>query len=292
MTSVAVRLNGVHHAYAADLTVQLVGPQGQTALLMANATNRAGDLTTPRDVLSGEVITVKQGAPTAPRRLTSGVFSQIDPADGAFLVDFPAPAVSSPTADLSVFNGTNPNGTWKLFVADDEGSFGTTGRIAGGWSLDIETTGPAPTPAPTPTPTATPTVITTPAPTPPPSVPLADTSAPTITLDGLPKRLTLAALRKGLAVRVTPSESSTVQATLRAPAKGSTSTTRFPVQLARTTRSPDAGVRTRFALTPALAKLGTRRGTFTVQLEVVATDAAGNRSTITRRITVTAPRRR
>ncbi|WP_249263521.1 calcium-binding protein, partial [Microcystis aeruginosa] len=42
--------------------------------------------------------------------------------------------------DFSVFNSTNPNGTWSLYVVDDVG--GDAGTIAGGWSLDIGTAAP------------------------------------------------------------------------------------------------------------------------------------------------------
>ena len=140
-----VRLNGVHHAFASDVEAQLVGPGGQSSLLLHNATNRPGDVMTPGDVLDGQVITFAADGATAPRVLTSGVFA---PVDGGFALSFPAPAPASPAADLSVFNGTDPNGVWKLFVADDEGSAGTTGVISGGWSLDIQTTGPDPVQVP------------------------------------------------------------------------------------------------------------------------------------------------
>ena len=47
---------------------------------------------------------------------------------------FDAPAPAGPyVADLTVFAGTDPNGTWQLFVMDDAG--GDVGEIAGGWSL-------------------------------------------------------------------------------------------------------------------------------------------------------------
>jgi hypothetical protein len=39
----------------------------------------------------------------------------------------------------SNFNGKNPNGTWKLYIVDDEAL--DTGQIAGGWTLDMTSTG-------------------------------------------------------------------------------------------------------------------------------------------------------
>src|SRR4030095_15354857 len=56
---------------------------------------------------------------------------------------------------LSIFNGTNPNGTWSLYIVDDAG--GDIGQFAGGWTLTITSTGPCVTPTPTPTAAATPT---------------------------------------------------------------------------------------------------------------------------------------
>src|SRR5262249_33156585 len=38
---------------------------------------------------------------------------------------------------LSVFNGTDPNGVWQLFIMDDQGS--DSGVISGGWRLVIST---------------------------------------------------------------------------------------------------------------------------------------------------------
>jgi hypothetical protein len=49
---------------------------------------------------------------------------------------FGTPAPSPPYGSaLSVFNGTDPQGTWRLFVVDDFDS--DSGSIAGGWSLAI-----------------------------------------------------------------------------------------------------------------------------------------------------------
>jgi hypothetical protein len=41
---------------------------------------------------------------------------------------------------LAVFNGTNPAGTWSLYVMDDRAS--NTGSISGGWRLSLQTTVP------------------------------------------------------------------------------------------------------------------------------------------------------
>ena len=48
---------------------------------------------------------------------------------------------------MATFNGTDPNGTWKLFVIDDATHAAPNtniGKIYGGWGLDISTTGPPP----------------------------------------------------------------------------------------------------------------------------------------------------
>src|SRR5690606_18618161 len=55
---------------------------------------------------------------------------------------FPSPAPPNTADDpyvtsLDVFNGTDPNGEWHLFVIDD--ASGDSGSIAGGWSLEIIT---------------------------------------------------------------------------------------------------------------------------------------------------------
>ena len=55
----------------------------------------------------------------------------------------PAPAPSGESA-LSVFDGIDPNGTWKLYIADDSdqpledtGERGSS-TLSGGWELQIK----------------------------------------------------------------------------------------------------------------------------------------------------------
>lgn len=55
VTKVTARLNGVHHRFANDLQVMLVGPGGQSTVLMADVTTRLGDASTqPYSFTGGE----------------------------------------------------------------------------------------------------------------------------------------------------------------------------------------------------------------------------------------------
>ncbi len=67
----------------------------------------------------------------------SGTFKPTNLEDNNGPDVFPAPApIPSDIAELSGFDGSNPNGPWSLWVADDSGADG--GRFAGGWSVTIK----------------------------------------------------------------------------------------------------------------------------------------------------------
>lgn len=286
VTKVTVRLNGVHHGFAGDIHAQLVGPQGQSAVLMANATDRLPPGPQELDVFDGDVLTFSDGAPAPGRRPTTGVFAPFDP---GFLLAFVPPAppnVPPPPASLAVFNGTNPNGAWKLFLVDDndhsETTRPTTGVIAGGWSLDIQTTGPPPVQLPAvqlpavQLPAPDPIIVPGPAVTVAgQGTPAADTTRPTLRLGKLQTRMKLRDFRKGVRVQVTPSEPVTLDTTLSA-----TPRTVFE----RTTKLSRAQT---LVLKPSAKLLGAQKRTFKVRLRFVATDGAANRTTVSRTITVT-----
>jgi len=177
VAKVTIKLNNLNHVFPDDVDMLLVGPGGQNAIIMA-------DVGGPSDAVN-VTLTLDDAAPSSlpdNTALMSGTFKPTNIATGD---PFPAPAPApSGGSALSVFNGTNPNGTWSLYVLDDEST--DSGNLAGGWELNITTDtcgSSTPTPAPTATAAATPTPASTPVPTPTPaatSTP-ASTPAPTAT---------------------------------------------------------------------------------------------------------------
>lgn len=127
-----LRLNDLAHTHPADLEVLLVGPGGQTAILMA-------DVGADPDV---EGITLRlddEAAAALPTgALQSGTFRPTNTSGAAITFNAPAPTGAGVSAALAVFDGTSPNGIWHLFVQDDHGPTGI-GYFEGGWDLEITT---------------------------------------------------------------------------------------------------------------------------------------------------------
>ena len=127
---VSVTLHGLSHSFPDDVDVLLVGPQGQNLVLMSDT---GGSSDAP-----GVTLSFHDGAPALladEGALESGTYR---PTNIGGDDPFPAPAPTpSPATSLSVFNGTEPNGTWRLYIVDDNGV--DFGSLAGGWSLTIAT---------------------------------------------------------------------------------------------------------------------------------------------------------
>jgi subtilisin-like proprotein convertase family protein len=138
VTDVNLTLSGLAHTCTTDLDILLVGPQGQKALVMSDL----GDCST----VIGVNVTLDDAA-TSPlpdnAALTTGTYRPGDNDWGATAEPdvMPAPApdpdVAGTGSALSVFNGTNPNGVWNLYVSDQWS--GDSGQLAGGWSLQVST---------------------------------------------------------------------------------------------------------------------------------------------------------
>jgi subtilisin-like proprotein convertase family protein len=148
ITDVDVTLHGLTHTFPSDLDVLLVGPAGQRALVMSDVAHF--------DAVAGvDLVLDDEAASPLPTNalLQSGTFRPTDSdsyeiyGDTDEFAGDPGDASGDGSA-LSVFDGTDPNGTWKLYVEDDAAD--DTGAIAGGWSLHITTPDTAPAPAPAP----------------------------------------------------------------------------------------------------------------------------------------------
>lgn len=126
ITDLDVTLHGVSHTFPSDLDILLEGPGGQKVMLMSDA-GSSGDLNNTNLTFDDDPAPVPSG-PITGHRFSPTNYGSPD--------NMPAPAPAEPYATaLSVFDGAEANGAYKLYVRDDAG--GDVGQIAGGWSLDI-----------------------------------------------------------------------------------------------------------------------------------------------------------
>lgn len=136
--SVKVTLNGFNHSFPDDVGIVLVGPTG-AALLLQDGAGANPDMVNVTYSLSDA------GSASLPDTTawTAGIYKPTAyytgdsfpvPGPGTVFGN-PGPAGAGTATFSSTFGGTNPNGTWSLYIADfsaaDEGS------ISGGWTLDI-----------------------------------------------------------------------------------------------------------------------------------------------------------
>ncbi len=130
---VTVTLTGLSHGNSNDVDVLLVGPEGQAVVLMDAAgygANLQSPITLTFDDAAAQTLPQLENDPP----LVSGTYQPANYGNHAF--PLPAPTDVNAYSDaLSAFNGTDPNGEWKLFV-QDTGAL-STGSISGGWSLQI-----------------------------------------------------------------------------------------------------------------------------------------------------------
>jgi subtilisin-like proprotein convertase family protein len=134
ISKVTVTLTGLSHTWARDLDVLLVGPAGQKIVLVSDAGGA--------QAATNVTLTFDDGAATSltTGTMTTGLFrpTNLSDNDPAGPDTFASPAPAAPYATtLSTFNGSNPNGTWSLYVVDDY-SLADGGSLTS-WSLQIET---------------------------------------------------------------------------------------------------------------------------------------------------------
>ena len=128
----SVVLNGVNHTRSNDIDVLLQSPSGQNVMLMSDI----GDV----NAINGTYTFIDWRAPMSLNFANPPGTYQ--PTNNGQPDNFPAPGpgnISASTA-LGTFTG-NMNGTWKLFVFDDDGT-GDQGMISGGYTINFDTVAP------------------------------------------------------------------------------------------------------------------------------------------------------
>lgn len=127
VTDVRVSLFLVGHTFPDDLDILLVGPSGQTVMLMSDAGGA--------DDIDDVDLIFQDGAAAVPDSLVilSGIFA---PTNYGTTDSLPAPAPAGPYGSslLSAFN-VSVNGAWSLYVSDDAAA--DVGQIAGGWQIEV-----------------------------------------------------------------------------------------------------------------------------------------------------------
>src|SRR5262249_17875497 len=122
-----VTLNGLTHTNPDDLDIVLQGPNNNVLLMSdSGGTPDAAGVTLTFDDNAANFL--PDDGP-----LVSGTFRPTENIPGGDVL--PAPAPAGPYSfSLSDYNGTNPNGSWRLFVYDDAAV--SVGSLSG-WCLNI-----------------------------------------------------------------------------------------------------------------------------------------------------------
>lgn len=132
-----VTLTNLKHSAPGDISMLLVSPTDARTVLMAKTGARNA-------LVDGVTLTFDDTATASlpqSATITSGTYRPTSYAIAPPPFPVPAPPVPYPT-NLSVMNGSNPNGTWSLFVIDD--TWLDTGVVSNGWVLKLITQGAAP----------------------------------------------------------------------------------------------------------------------------------------------------
>jgi Immunoglobulin I-set domain/Proprotein convertase P-domain len=135
ISQLRVTLFGLSHGFPDDIDLALVAPNGQGIKLMSDTGGSGGN------ALNNITLVFDDAAPgLLPNAgfINPGTYRPTDVNEGVALPDnFPSPGPAAGFAyatNFAQFLGSNPNGTWKLFVVDDHG--GQQGVLTR-WMLDF-----------------------------------------------------------------------------------------------------------------------------------------------------------
>ena len=130
ITNIRLSINNFSHTFPSDVDVVLFGPTGAHSIIFTDALTSS--------TISGRNYTFQIGA-TALSTIASSASGTYDVVNGGSFNGTGTPSAVSST-NLNNFVGTNPNGTWSLYVFDD--ASGDAGSI-GSWSIEITSNEPA-----------------------------------------------------------------------------------------------------------------------------------------------------
>ena len=139
VSAATVTFTNFNHTSPSDVNALLVSPSGQTSLLMAKAGGSHA-------VVNGTFTFDDSASLLMPQSalITSGTYKPTSYAVAT--PPFPVPAPPGPyTASMANFAGSNPNGSWSLYIIDDTPL--DSGAISNGWSLNLSTAALVPTSA-------------------------------------------------------------------------------------------------------------------------------------------------
>lgn len=129
--NVTATIRGYSHSWPDDVDVLLVSPTGQKVMLMSDCGGgyARNGVTLTFDSASVSAVPDSAAIPSGTYKPTN-----IDTTSD----NFPAPAPTSPFGtSMTNFNAANPNGTWALYIQDDNTM--DSGSITQGWVLSITT---------------------------------------------------------------------------------------------------------------------------------------------------------
>jgi Kelch motif/Galactose oxidase, central domain len=146
ITDVDLQILSLTHTWPDDIDMLLVGPGGENAIVMSDAGGSFDMNSVDLALDDAADMPLPDGA-----RIQDGTYQ---PANYQG-VDFFGPEAPPPSgaSELAVFNGTDPNGTWRLFIVDDRGL--DDGHLLD-WGLTITTSINPPPPPPVPPPPSPP----------------------------------------------------------------------------------------------------------------------------------------
>jgi hypothetical protein len=126
ITDLNLTLRDIRHTNPDDIDVMLAFGD-RRAVIMGSAGGTT-NITSVTLVLDDEAANALPDAAA----LTSGAFRPTSYVGGS--LPYPAPTNTGDVA-LSTFDGAQPDGTWRLWVYDDNG--GGIGNVDGGWTLEV-----------------------------------------------------------------------------------------------------------------------------------------------------------